>query len=152
MLLRKMVRSTQRGELRKVLYVLILAMGILGVMPNLGNAAVIPADETQNAASLRQANLASVRLALEKKEVAAKLADYGLNSKEVSSRLNRLSDQQINELAVQADKINQGGDGVGLLISLVVLILVILLVLYLLGYNVHLPKGKLKGKGNPKTA
>jgi hypothetical protein len=147
-----MVRSTQRGELRKVLYVLILAMGILGVVPNLGNAAVIPADETQNAASLRQANLASVRLALEKKEVAAKLADYGLNSKEVSSRLDRLSDQQINELAVQTDKINQGGDGVGLLISLVVLILVILLVLYLLGYNVHLPKGKLKGKGNPKTA
>jgi hypothetical protein len=144
MLLRKMARSAQRGELRKVLDVLIIAMGILGVVPNLGNAAVIPADETQNAASLRQANLASVRLALEKKEVAAKLADYGLNSKEVSSRLDRLSDQQINELAVQSDKINQGGDAVGLLISVVVLILLILLVLYLIKYNTHLAKGKTK--------
>jgi len=144
MLMRDILKSIKGGELRKILYTLILAMGIIGVLPNTGGAAMIPADEASSAA-LRAENVAKIQALLERKEVATRLADYGLTPQEVSSRLDRLSDQQVTEIAAQIDKINAGGDAVGLLISLALLVLLVLLILHLLGYiDLRLPKPKHK--------
>ena len=148
MLLRIMGKSIQRGELRKVLFVLIGAMFIIGMIPNTGNAAVIPAGDADREA--RAENTAKIQAMLERKEVAARLTDYGLTPQEVSGRLDRLSDLQVAEIAGQIDRINAGGDTVGLLVSLALLVLLVLLILHLLGYiDLRLPRlgGKEKKPG-----
>ena len=141
MLMRTIMRSAERGELRKVLYMLVLAMGIIGVLPNTGSAGVIPADQADQAQALRTENIAKIKATLERKEIAARLADYGLTPEEVSSRLDRLTDEQAAEIAADIDRINAGGDTLGVLLSIALLVLLVLLILHLLGYiDLRLPK------------
>jgi len=135
MLMRNIVRSVKRGGLRNVLYLMISAMGILGVIPNVGNSTVIPADQASKAAGRRAQNEAKIKATLERKEIAARLSDYGLTPQEVSSRLDRLSDQQVSEFGAQIDKINAGTDAVGLLITILLIILLVWLILRILGFN-----------------
>ena len=101
MLMRTILGSIKKGSLRQMIYLMIVTMGIIGLAPNLGEASVIPADQTQKAA-VRADNEARIKAALEKQEVAARLADYGLTPEEVSSRLTLMSDQQIAELAAMS--------------------------------------------------
>ncbi len=144
MLMRTMLKSIRGGALSKVAFTLIGAMVIIGLIPNTGGAAVIPAGEADMHAARAQ-NLAKIQTTLERKEIAARLADYGLTPQEVGSRLDRLTDQQAAEIAGQIDKINAGGDALGLLIGLALLALLVLLILYLLGYvDLKLPKPKHK--------
>jgi len=143
MLMRTLVDSAKRGELRKVLFVLVAAVAILGMIPDTGDAAVIPADETSRSADLRAENLAKVQAFLERKEVAARLSDYGLTSEEVSARLSGLSDQQVAEVASQVDRINAGGDALGIILTVLLIGLVVLVILHLLGYiDLKLPGRK----------
>jgi hypothetical protein len=144
MLMRAITRSVKKGRLRHVLHLLILAVGIIGLLPANAGAAVIPADQADPAA-VRAANIDKLKTVLEREEVAARLADYGLTPDEVSARLDRLSDRQVAELAAQADQINAGGDAVGYLISIALLVLLVLLILHLLGYiDLRLPRPKPK--------
>ncbi|HUT55565.1 MAG TPA: PA2779 family protein [bacterium] len=144
MLMRAMLKSIRNGGLRRVVFTLIGALMIIGLLPNTGGAAVIPAGEADMHAARAQ-NVAKIQATLERKEIAARLADYGLTPEEVGSRLDRLSDQQAAEISAQIDKINAGGDAVGLLISLALLALLVLLILHLLGYiDLKLPRPKHK--------
>lgn len=148
MLLRVMTRSIKRGELRRVLYMLIAAMCVIGVIPNLGDAAVITADQAGRDTAMRAENVAKIKATLERKEIAARLSDYGLTPEEVSSRLDRLTDQQAAEIAAQIDRINAGGDTLGVLISIALLALLVLLILHLLGYiDLRLPRKKSQSPG-----
>ena len=140
MFLRKIVRSTQTGSLRKVAFTLIMAMTIIGVLPNGSIAGVISADEAGQPTLTRADGEATIRATLERKEIAARLSDYGLTPMEVSSRLDKLSDDQVAEISARIDKINEGGDIVGSLVSLALLVLLVLLVLHLLGYIDLTPK------------
>ena len=141
MLMRDIVRSVRIGRLRKVMFVLIAAMGIIGVLPQGSGAAVIPADEVISTDALRSENTAKVRAMLEREEVAARLADFGLTPEEVGARMDELTDEQVAELAAEADRINEGGDALGSILVLALVILFILLILHLLGYiDMKLPK------------
>lgn len=142
MLMRNIIRSIRGGGLRKVIYVLVLAMGIIGVLPDTGGAVVIPADEAGSSA-LRAQNVEKIRATLERKEIAARLMDYGLTPEEVSSRLDSLTDGQVAEIATRIDKINAGGDIFGSLITIALLVLLVLVILHLLGYiDLRMPKRK----------
>jgi hypothetical protein len=134
MLMRQMVRSAKHGSLRKLVFVLAAAITILGVLPRVSTAGMIPADEAVKNSSLRGQNIAKIQSFLEKKEIAARLADNGLTQEEISLRVNELNDQQASEIAAQLNQMDAGGDAVGLLVSILVLILVILLILWLIGY------------------
>jgi len=80
----------------------------------------------------RAADLARVRLVLESKIVRQKLMDYGLSPTEATARVNRLSDQQLHELAARTDSVQAGGDAVGLFFGLVVVALLVVVLIYLL--------------------
>jgi hypothetical protein len=135
-----MVKSAKRGGLRKVVFTLVAAMGILGLFPTGLSAGIVPSDE---AGALRADNQAKIQATLERKEIAARLSDYGLTPEEVSSRLDSLSDRQVAEVAGQIDQINAGSDIFGLLLTIALLILVVLVVLHLLGYiDLKLPRPK----------
>jgi hypothetical protein len=82
--------------------------------------------------SSREIDELKVRRALENKIVAGKLMGHGLTSDEVSAKLNRMSDEQVHQMAALADKIPAGGDaGLGIVIALLVIVALVLLIVFL---------------------
>ncbi len=134
MSIRSMRKAAEGGGLRGLVYVLAAAVAIVGMLPNTGGASVLPADQAGDPAELRAENLDKIKAALEREEVAARLADYGLTPEEVGSRLDGLTDEQVSEAAAQVDRLNAGGDALGLIISVLLVLLLVLLILHLLGY------------------
>jgi hypothetical protein len=80
----------------------------------------------------RTADLARIQVTLESKVVQQKLKDYGLTPEETMARINNLSDEQIHQLATNTDALQAGGDGVGMLVGLVVLAILVVVLIYLL--------------------
>ncbi len=85
----------------------------------------------------RAADLARIKTALESRVVQQKLMDYGLSSTETLARVNRLSDQQIHELATHTDSIQAGGDGGDFVVGLVVVALLVVVLVFLLQHRVE---------------
>jgi hypothetical protein len=80
----------------------------------------------------RAADLARIQAALESKIVQQKLMDYGLSPEETMARINKLSDEQINQFATNTDALQAGGDAVSLLIGLMIVACLVVLLVYLL--------------------
>ena len=117
-----------------------LAVALLAISTFAGpaEAMFVPSAPNQNAAAPpaapadRAAGLAKIQAALESKLVQQKLMDYGLSPEETMARVNKLSDEQINQLATHTDSLQAGGDPVDLAIGLVILALLVVLLIYLL--------------------
>jgi hypothetical protein len=117
-----------------------LAAALLAITTFAGpaEAMFVPAAPHQNAAGMaaasggRAADLAKIQTALESKLVQQKLMDYGLSPEETMARVNKLSDEQINQLATHTDSLQAGGDAVGLLVSLMVIAILVVILIYLL--------------------
>jgi hypothetical protein len=80
----------------------------------------------------RTADLARIQVTLESKIIQQKLRDYGLTPEETMARINNLSDEQIHQLATNTDALQAGGDGVGVLVGLIVLAILVVVLIYLL--------------------
>lgn len=86
----------------------------------------------KNASTMREIDELKVRRALENKLVAEKLMSHGLTKEEVSAKLNRMSDEQVHQMASLADRIPAGGDGaLGIVIALLVIFALVLLIIFL---------------------
>jgi hypothetical protein len=74
-----------------------------------------------------------VRRMLENKIVAERLKSHGLSKEEVTAKMDRMSDEQIHQLAALTDRIPAGGDGAATaaVIVLVVFIIAILMLIIL---------------------
>jgi hypothetical protein len=74
-----------------------------------------------------------VRQMLENKIVAERLKGHGLSKEEVMAKMDRMSDEQIHQLAALSDRIPAGGDGAATaaVIVLVVFIIAILMLIIL---------------------
>ena len=117
-----------------------LAVALLAISTFAGpaEAMFVPSAPNQNAAAPpaapadRAAGLAKIQAALESKLVQQKLMDYGLSPEETMARVNKLSDEQISQLATHTDSLQAGGDAVGLLVGLLVVAILVVLLIYLL--------------------
>lgn len=101
--------------------------------PREGWAMLVPAETAGSAApgpSLRAADMATVERALASDAVRGKLLKLGFSEQETRSRLDRLTDQEIRQLASEVDALNPGGDS-GLLVGLLVVAVLVLLIVYL---------------------
>lgn len=87
-------------------------------------------------ASVRDADLLSVRRALEHKVVAQKLEDYGVSPEQAELRLASLSDGELHQLASATRGLPTGGDGAGTLISILIIILLVIVILKLLNKEI----------------
>lgn len=74
-----------------------------------------------------------VRRMLEDKIVAERLKSYGLSKEEVTAKMDKMSDEQIHQLASLSDRIPAGGDGAATaaVIILVVFVMAILILIIL---------------------
>lgn len=97
-----------------------------------GWALLTPPDIPVSAAQSGQdrgADMKTVQKALESKILQKRLREFGLSEKEVQARLDKLSDQQVHQLAQNVDAIAPGGDPT--LVGILVVVLLVLLVVYL---------------------
>jgi cytochrome c553 len=88
--------------------------------------------------SVRTTDLAKIQKALESKIVQQKLMDYGLSPEETMARVSKLSDEQINQLATHTDSLQAGGDGVDILVTLLVIALLVVLLVFLLQHRIEI--------------
>ena len=117
-----------------------LAAALLAITTFAGpaEAMFVTSAPNQNAAApaassaVRAADLAKIQATLESKMVQQKLMDYGLSPEETMARVDKLSDEQINQLATHAESLQAGGDPVDLLIGLLIVAILVVVLIYLL--------------------
>jgi hypothetical protein len=88
-------------------------------------------DSPMTVSANRTSDLARIQTALESKIVQQTLRDYGLSPEETMVRVNKLSDEQIHQLATNTDSLQAGGDGGGFVIGILVVALLVVLLIYL---------------------
>ena len=110
---------------RLVCWYLALILSGIAVAPATVHAAFIPSSGI-NLTDLDSDTLDEVRLTLENDLLAERLAQLGLSSEEIKSRLDALSPEEHEAVLADMEKIQAGGDGV--ITLLIVIILVILII------------------------
>ena len=101
---------------------------MLGCLPSAAMAKPVPSMASDAARPTgRQAREAQVLRLLAEDQVAEALADAGLSPDEVRSRLDKLSDEQLEQLAQNLETI-QAGQGTAIVLGLVAIILIGMLV------------------------
>ena len=120
---------------RQMVWCMVFTMFILGIVPRV-EAGIAPS-EVINSAINRAQDMDNVQRVIESKMVRERLEKLGFTADEVKSRLERLSDQQLHELAQDLDNIKvAGNDGLGIVIALLVIAILIVLFLQLTGHKV----------------
>ncbi len=82
--------------------------------------------------SSRDIDEIKVKRTLENKLVAEKLMSHGLSKEQVLEKIDRMSDEEVHQIASLSDRIPSGGDsGLGIVIGLLVIVALVLVILYL---------------------
>ncbi len=125
---------------RQISWYLVVAMFIIGIVPRL-EGAMSPSAVIASSPMERAADLERIQTALETKVVKERLASLGFTTDEIGTRLDRLSDRQIHQLALQADDLRVGKDGaVVAIVVLLFIALIVVLILNLTGRKVIVTK------------
>lgn len=115
-----------RSALAATLVVCLAGLG----MPLPAQAGMVSTDEAL--ASGARARLSAL---IEREDVQAKLAAYGVKAGEAKARVAALSDDEATQLASQIDQAPAGGDAAGTLIGAALIVFLVLLITDILGYT-----------------
>jgi len=122
-----------------IAWYLVVAMFVIGLPPRIRR--VCPSEMIGLSPAERAADLEKVRQFLEMKMVRERLKDFGYTSEEVQSRLSRLDDEQIHQLALKLDDLNVAGDsGLGIIIGLLIIVVLVIVIIQLLGHKIVIKK------------
>jgi Family of unknown function (DUF6627) len=122
---------------------LVVAVLILTAIPTDVQAMFLPSSVhlTQDDSLLdRQQSLEKLQRLLESKQVSQRLADLGFSRGEILPRLNQLSDRQVHFFASHLESLQTGGDGLGVLIALLVIAILVVVLLEVTGHKVIITK------------
>ncbi|MBP1723077.1 MAG: hypothetical protein H6Q44_782 [Deltaproteobacteria bacterium] len=123
-----------------IAWYLVVAMFVIGITPRV-YAGFAPSEMIGLSPAERAADLQKVRQFLEMKMVRERLKDFGYTSEEVQSRLSRLDDEQIHQLALKLDDLNVAGDsGLGIIIGLLIIVVLVIVIIQLLGHKIVIKK------------
>jgi hypothetical protein len=118
------------NRLRSLLAVsLIVSIAGLG-MPLPAHAGMLSTGQAVSSAARERINGL-----LEREDLQAKLAAYGVKASDVQARVAALSDDEVAQLSSQIDNAPAGGDAAGALIGAAVLVFLVLLITDILGYT-----------------
>ena len=126
---------------RTITVYLIVAMFVIASIPAQSAAMFISSDSigvsSVDAVVDSVSDIAKVNTFLESKIVRQRLSDFGLTAEEISSRLNRLSADQLHKIATHIDQVDAGGDSaLSVIITLLVIAILVIVVLKLMGRQV----------------
>jgi hypothetical protein len=89
--------------------------------------------EVANASTFnRTEDLQKIQKVLELKIVSERLKQLGLRQEELQAKLDQLSDQQIHQVALKLDELKVGGNGLGIVIGVLVVAILVVLFIFLL--------------------
>ncbi|HKL49165.1 MAG TPA: PA2779 family protein [Desulfuromonadales bacterium] len=110
----------------------LFAFAVLVMLPAPTRAAIVESQlSSESGQSLRAQELETVRQTLEREVVVQRLADYGYSKAEVMAKIQTLSDEQLHQIASVSDNLAEGGDGLGVVVTLLVIVLLVVLILKL---------------------
>jgi hypothetical protein len=113
----------------RICWLVLFTFSCLALIPTQGRAALVVSQLADGGTMIeRQADLETVRQALEHELVAQRLADYGLTPDQVSTKLTELSDAQLHQLASLSDSLAEGGV-LGFVIGVLLVILLVIVIL-----------------------
>ena len=117
-----------------VTWYMIAMMVVFGFVPRVeaGFIASQPSQESQN----RTEDLGTIQKALEMRMVSETLEKFGMTKAEVKSRLDGMTDTQIHQLATNLDEVRVGGDGLGVIVFLLVVAILVIIIIQLTGHKV----------------
>jgi len=120
----------------RLCWVVLAAFSALTFFPMQSEAALVQSKLADGSVvTERTQQIETIRQALEKEVVVQRLADFGMTPQEVNAKLPSLSDEQLHQLAGMSKDI-AGGDGVGLIIGVLLVILLVIVILKLLNKEV----------------
>lgn len=122
------------------LVIAILAMGFYSPDVKAMLAPAVSPTSESVADTNRMGDLRKVQTILESKIVRQRLEDFGLTPEEINARLTRLSDKQLHQLATEVDALIPGGNGLGIVIALLVIAILAVILVYLLNHRIVITK------------
>jgi hypothetical protein len=126
--------------MKQISWYLVVAMFIIGIAPRV-DAGLAPSEIIALSQTDRDTDLAKIQKVLEIKAVSERLTQLGFAQEEIKNRLDRLSDQQIHQTALQLDDLKVGqGDALGIIIALLVIAILIVILLNLTGRRIFITK------------
>jgi hypothetical protein len=128
---------------RAVIWMLVVTTLAMGMCPPDTAAMLAPAllPATESSSDFyRATDLHTIQTVLESKVVRQRLADFGLVPEEINSRLAGLSDEQLHQLATNIEAIMPAGDGLGIVIALLVIAILAVILVYLLNHQIVITK------------
>ena len=125
----------RRGILvQAVTWYMVAVMAVLGFVPRVEASFI--ASPTSQGSQNRTEDLGAIQKSLEMKMVSDTLEKFGLTKAEVKSRLDGMTDAQIHQLATNLDEVRVGGDGLGVIVFLLVVAILVVVLLQLTGHKV----------------
>ena len=121
--------------MKQISWCLVFAMFIIGIVPRV-EAGFAPSDVIALSQVDRAVDIDKIQKELETKMVRERLEKLGYTQEEINDRFAQLSDRQIHNLALQIDEIKVGGDGLGIVIVLLVIAILVVLLIQLTGHRV----------------
>ena len=132
------IRLFLKRSLAGYLIIATMVLGLLSAFPTSeGWAMFLSSNQTS---SIRQEDLTKLQTVLESKLIRQRLADLGLSHEEITSRLAQLSDQEVHQVAGQIDSLYAAGDGLGVVIALLVIAILVVILLQMTGHKVIITK------------
>ncbi len=120
---------------RQVSWYLVFALFLISIAPK-AEAGISPS-EMVSVAIDRAHDMERVQKAIESKMIKERLGKLGFTDDEVASRLGRLSDQQVHQLALNLDSVKVAGDdGLGVIVLLLVIAILVVILLQVTGHKV----------------
>ncbi|MFQ5950229.1 MAG: PA2779 family protein [Nitrospiria bacterium] len=131
-------RDLLRRSLSGYLVIAIFVLGFLSAFPATeGWAMFLPSTLT---ATEHQEDLAMIQSVLESKIVRQRLSDLGLKPGEIASRMAQLSDHEVHEITSHIDSLYAGGDGLGVVVALLIVALLVVVLFQMTGHKVIITK------------
>ena len=126
-----------------LIFYLVLCSLLLGFFTSDSMAILIPSvlpGAQGSSVTHRQSELERIQVLLESKLISQRLSDLGLTADEIQARLAQLTDDQIHQIAQRLDSLLIGGDGLGIVIALLVVAILVVVFLQITGHKIIVTK------------
>jgi len=122
-----------------VTWYMVTVMCLIGITPRL-YAGLSPSEVIALSQSDRHSDLQKIQKVLESKIIHERLRQLGFSEEGIQNRLSQLPDEQIHQIALKVDELNVGGDGVEVVIAILLIIILGVIIYYLLGHRIEIRK------------
>lgn len=125
--------------IKNIAKVLVVVMFLFGIAPRV-EAGFSPSEFIAMQQTDRDSDITKIQKLIEAKVIKERLEKLGFTETEIQSRLDRLSDQELHQLALQVDQLKTGGDGLGVIIALLVIAILVVVLLKITGHKIEIKK------------